>query len=361
MKAVEELRAEDFLSGRKRISKPDENIYKEIRERWDCAAKPLDSLGKFEDITARIGAICGSANIDIKKKTVIVFCADNGIVDEGVSQCGQEVTLAVAKAMGMRKSSVCKMAAKAGVAIKVLDIGINAEERVEDLEYKRIRKGTRNFVLEPAMTKEELIDAVQVGIDAAAKAHAEGNKIICLGEMGIGNTTTSSAVVAALTKKKACKTTGRGAGLSDDGLEKKISVIDNAIKKYDLYNADAPTVLRCVGGLDIAGMVGAIFGAAERGVPVILDGIVSCAAALCAAQIQPNAREYMIASHNSREASAVLALNELGLSPVIDADLALGEGTGAVMLCSLLDIALTLYDNTLTFEDIEIDKYTRFT
>ena len=361
IKELKNLKAEDFLAGRRKIRTPDEKIYNEVRTRWDGAAKPLDSLGKFEDITARIGAVQGSADIDIRKKSVIVFCADNGIVDEGVSQCGQEVTLAVAKAMGRRESSVCKMAAKTGVAIKVIDIGINTDERIEGVEHRKVRKGTRNFSLEPAMTEKELIEALQVGIRAVIEAAEDGNKLICLGEMGIGNTTTSAAVISALTGKKAREIAGRGSGLSDAGLEKKINVIDNAIKKYDLYNADAAEVLRCVGGLDIAGMLGAIFGAAACGVPVVLDGVISCGAALCATRIIPAAREYLIASHASRESSAQSALDELKLSPVIDADLALGEGTGAIMMCSLLDIALTLYDDKLTFDDIEIEKYTRFT
>lgn len=353
-------RIEDLMSGKMQIDIPDKNIYEEVKRKWDNAAKPLDSLGRFEDITARIGAVQGSADIDISKKTVIVFCSDNGIVEEGISQSGQEVTLAVSRAMGRRGSSVCKMAAKAGMSVIPVDIGINSDEKVEGFVYKKIRKGTRNFLKQPAMTKEELTEAMQVGADMAYEAVKNGVQLICLGEMGIGNTTTSAAVTAALTNKSAGELVGRGAGLDDERLKKKEQVIDEAIKKYGLYDADTLTVLSSVGGFDIAAMVGAIAGAAFCHVPVVIDGVVSCAAALAAVRLFPKVREYLIASHMSAEKTAGCVFDELGLTPVINAKMALGEGTGAVMMCALLDIALTLYQDQLTFDDIEIEKYTRF-
>ena len=241
------IKIEDLLSGKIHIETPDMKVYHEVKSRWDNAAKPLDSLGRFEDITARIGAITGNADIDIDKKAVIVMCADNGIVEEGVSQSGQEVTLAVSRAMGRRESSVCKMASKAGMSVIPIDIGINSDERIEGVISKKVRKGTRNFNVEPAMTRGEFLQAVQAGMDIAYEAVNSGIKLICLGEMGIGNTTTSAAVVCALTGLSAKEAAGRGAGLDDERLKKKTDIIEKAIKRYDLYNADAACVLETVG------------------------------------------------------------------------------------------------------------------
>lgn len=357
MKAVD---IKDILSGKERIGLPSREIYDKVRLRWDNAAKPLDSLGKLEDVTARIGAVHGSADIDIEKRIVIVMCADNGVVEEGISQTGQEVTLAVSKAMGRRESSVCKMAAKAGTDVMPVDIGINSDEEIPGVILKKVRKGTRNFTKEPAMTEEETLKALQVGIDAAFDAVQRGYRLLCTGEMGIGNTTTSAAITAAFLKCPAEEVVGRGSGLNDEKLAKKGQIIDETIGKHELFDANPAKTLAYVGGLDIAGMAGVMIGGAYYHVPVVLDGVVSCAAALAAVRLVPEAREYLIASHVSREPAAKRIFEELKLEPVINADMALGEGTGAVMMCALLDIALSLYSKQLTFDDIEIEKYTRF-
>ena len=357
---MKKVKIEELLSGKVKIELPDAEVYKKVKQRWDNAAKPLDSLGKFEEITARIGAVTGNADIDISSKAVIVLCSDNGIVEEGISQSGQEVTLAVSRAMGRRESSVCKMASKAGMSVIPVDIGINSDERIDGVLHKKVRKGTRNFNAEPAMTHEELLAALQIGIDTAREAAEAGCKLICVGEMGIGNTTTSAAVVCALTGLKAEEAAGRGAGLDSERLKKKAYIIEKAIEKYDLYNAGAESVLESVGGFDIAGMVGIMAGAALCRIPVVLDGVVSCAAALAAERLFPGIKEFLIASHMSREKTAKCVFEKLGAEPVINAEMALGEGTGAVMMCALLDIALTLYKDQLTFDDIEIEKYTRF-
>lgn len=350
----------EILEGKERIELPDRGIYDKVRLRWDNAAKPLDSLGKFEDVTAKIGAVHGSEDIDIGKRTVIVMCADNGVVEEGISQSGQEVTLAVSKAMGRRESSVCKMAKRAGTDVMPIDIGINSDEEIPGVILKKVRKGTRNFAKEPAMTEEEVLDALQVGIDAAFDAVQRGNRLLCTGEMGIGNTTTSAALAAAFLKCPAGEVVGRGSGLNDEKLAKKEKTIDASIENYKLFDGNPVKILGSVGGLDIAGMAGVMIGGAYYHVPVVLDGVVSCAAAFAAVRLVPEVREYLIASHISREPAAKHIFEELKLEPVIDADMALGEGTGAVMMCALLDIALSLYSKQLTFEDIEIEKYVRF-
>lgn len=356
---MDRVRIEDVLSGAVRVDKPDETVYRQVKERWDNAAKPLDSLGKFEDITAKIGAIQGSVDINIENKTIIVMCADNGIVEEGISQTGQEVTLAVSKAMGRRESSVCKMAKRCGIEVMPVDIGINSDEEIPGVIQKKICHGTRNFAKEPALNRQEVLDALQVGMDCAHDAVQRGAGLLGTGEMGIGNTTTSSAVTAAILGCPVESIVGRGSGLNDAGLERKRKVIDEAIRNHNLKNADALTVLETVGGLDIAGMAGVMIGGAVYKVPVVIDGAVSCAAALLAVKLNPAVKNYLIASHVSKEPSAREVLKELGLEAVINADMALGEGTGAVMMCSLLDTALTLYTKQLTFDDIEIDRYER--
>lgn len=356
----ERMLIRDLLTGRRQIEPVDEVCRREVKGRWDKTAKPLDSLGRFEELTAAIGAAQRTADIDIQKKTLIVMCADNGIVEEGISQSGPEVTRAVSEAMGKRCSNVCKMAAKAKIEVCPVDIGIAGEVPVEGLLQKKVRPGTRNFAKEPAMTAEETVQALQVGMDVAMKAIRGGSRLLCIGEMGIGNTTTSAAVAAALLHCPAETMVGRGAGLDDGRLQKKVQVVSEAIGRYQLYRAEPLEVLAAVGGLDIAGMAGVIIGGACGHVPVVLDGVISCVAALLAVRLFPKVRGYLLASHQSKEPAAAQIIKELGLSAVIDGQMALGEGTGAVMLCTLLDLALTLYEKPLTFGDIQIDSYTRF-
>ena len=214
-----------------KITPPDAKMYKKIRLNWDSVAKPLDGMGDFEFLTAKIGAVLGDENIDISKKAVIMMCADNGVVAEGISQSGQEVTLAVAKSMAGKASSVGRMAMTAGADTIPVDIGINSDESVKGLLQRKVRMGTRNFAKEPAMTRAETLEAIAAGIEIVRGCKANGCRIIATGEMGIGNTTTSAAMAAAMLRCDVATVTGRGAGLNDSGLEKKIRVIESAIEK----------------------------------------------------------------------------------------------------------------------------------
>lgn len=341
------------------IEMPNREIGKKVLANWDAVAKPIDGLGRFETLTARIGAVIGTDKIDISKKAVIIMCADNGIVEAGVSQSGQEVTTAVVQSMAKKQSSVGRMAELVGADTIPVDIGINQKEPVSGIVQRKIRCGTRNFQKEPAMTEQEVIQAIATGIDMVYSCKEDGYKILATGEMGIGNTTTSSAVAAALLRCGTHSVTGRGAGLSDVGLIRKQEVIAEAIEKYDLYHADALDVLRTVGGLDIAGLVGVCIGGAVCHVPIVLDGVISMVAALLAERIVPGVKWYLIPSHKGKEPAVELIAKELELEPVIDGRLALGEGTGAVMMFSLLDIALSVYQDRTTFEDIQIEQYKR--
>lgn len=345
-----------------KINAPDEKIRQKVLANWDHVAKPLDSMGRFESVTAQIGAILGTDEIDIgdKKKAVIILCADNGIVEEGVSQSGQEVTLAVVKSMAKKQSSVGRMAAKIGADTIPVDIGVSFSGTIAGVLDRKIRCGTRNFRKEPAMTQEEMVRAVFAGIELAGDCRQKGYRIIATGEMGIGNTTTSSAVAAALLDCDVAKVTGRGAGLSDDKLIQKQRIIAEAVEKYQLRGAGPLQVLCAVGGLDIAGLAGVCIGGALFHIPIVLDGVISMVAALAAERIAPGTKAYLIPSHRGKEPAVKMLAAALGLEPVIDASMALGEGTGAVMMMALLDMALCIYNNRTTFSDIAVKQYERF-
>ena len=342
------------------LQEPDCKIYKKVLKNWDSIAKPLDGMGRFETITAQIGAILGTDEIDISKKAVIIMCADNGIVEEGISQSGQEVTAAVAAQMGKGASSVGKMAAKIGADTIPVDIGINGKEQIAGVRNKKVRCGTRNFRKEPAMTREETVRAIFTGIEIVEECKRKGYQILATGEMGIGNTTTSSAVAAALLRCETDEVTGRGAGLCDEKLQRKKQMINEAVKKYKLYEAEPLTVLQTVGGLDIAGLVGVCIGGGVFHMPIVLDGVISMVAALLSERIVQGTIRYLIPSHKGREPAVEKLMRELGLEPVIDGRMALGEGTGAVMMLSLLEMALCVYRKRTLFSDIKVEQYERY-
>ena len=349
------------------LEKADENVYKLVQKRWDSVAKPLNGLGSFETIFAQIGAITGTPDIDIRKKLIIAMCADNGVVEEGVSQSGQEVTAIVSGFMAKMESSVGKMAKVAGADVWAVDIGINCHDSIEGMINKKVAYGTADFLKQPAMTEKEMMLAIEAGMELVKEAKAAEYGVIGTGEMGIGNTTTSSALAAIITGTSVADATGRGAGLDDDGLSRKQQVIGKALEIYGFKQNVAYTgtenalkALQCVGGLDIAGLVGVFIGGAIYHIPIVIDGLISAVAALVAAQIHPTVREYMLASHLGKEKAISVIMDRLGLSPVINAGLALGEGTGAVMLFGLLDIAFSLYTSNTTFDEMQIDQYERY-
>ena len=342
------------------VKAPDEEIRKKVLSNLDYVAKPLDGLGKFEALTAQIGAIQRTEKIDISRKAVIIMCADNGIVAEGISQSGQEVTLDDVKKMAEKQTSVGKMAETIRVDTIPVDIGVNHKSKIPGVLDKRICPGTRNFRNEPAMTEKEAIKAIFTGIEMVSDCKEKGYKILATGEMGIGNTTTSSAVAAALLDCEVAEVTGRGAGLSDEKLIHKQKIITEAIDKYDLKKADALRILETVGGFDIAGLAGVCIGGALYHVPIVLDGVISMVAALLAERIVPGTKDYLIPSHKGKEPAMGRLAKELNVEPVIDAKMALGEGTGAVMMFSLLDIALSVYQDKTTFSDMNIEQYERF-
>ena len=330
-------------------------VFTTARKRWDSIAKPLHSLGKMEDLITQIVGITGEVKVDIGKKALVAMCADNGVVEEGVTQTGQEVTGIVADNFVKETTTACVMCHQCGVAVKPVDVGMVKDTTARtDL---KVMYGTRNMTKGPAMTREEAVKGIEAGIAMAEELKAQGYRLLATGEMGIGNTTTSSAVASVLLDQPVETMTGRGAGLSSDGLTRKINAIKKAIALNEPDPSDPIDVLAKVGGLDIAGMAGVYLGGAALQIPVLIDGFISGVAALVAAGICPQAKDYMIASHVSKEPAAHLVLEKLGKEAVLHADMCLGEGTGAIALCPFLDMGATLYNTLSTFDDIHVDQY----
>ncbi|MDY3917641.1 MAG: nicotinate-nucleotide--dimethylbenzimidazole phosphoribosyltransferase [Candidatus Limivivens sp.] len=338
----------------KAVRKPDEEAMAQCQKRWDSIAKPLHSLGKLEDYLIKIAGITGTSRICLDKKALITMCADNGVVEEGVTQTGQEVTAIVTENFLNGQATAAVLCRKTGADIFPVDIGVASDTHAIN---RKIAYGTKNMTKGPAMTRDEAVRALEVGINMAVELKEKGYQILATGEMGIGNTTTSSALAAVFLNKSPEEVTGRGAGLSSEGLNRKIEAIRKAIAVNQPDPADGVDVLAKVGGFDLAGMAGVFLGGAAVGIPVVIDGFISVAAALAAAVICPESKGCMLASHISREPGAKMILDALGMEGALNCGMCLGEGTGAVTLFPILDIACTVYNTMSTFEDIHVDQY----
>lgn len=350
---------DELISGlNKRVFPCDQAAAEKARARWNSIAKPLGSLGFLEDAIVKIAGLTGNDKITLANKTVLVFCADNGVVEEGVTQTGSEITALMAENIAKGRSSVCKMAEAAGANVIAVDVGMKEKPASEGILNLRAAAGTANIAKGPAMTKEQCERAVLAGVEMAARCKKDGVNLIACGEMGIGNTTTSAALASVFLSIPPDKAAGRGAGLSDAGLTKKIGAIERAIAVNRPDPKDAFEVLRHLGGFDIAAMAGACIGGAIYRIPVMLDGFISAVAAMIAVRMFPTCEIALLASHVSAEPAAGLVLNALGLKPLIAANMRLGEGTGAVCAFPLLDMANAVYSNMATFGEIGMDNYT---
>ena len=373
------------------MNKAQQKIYTQAKKKWDAIAKPIDSLGVFEDMVARLCAIAGTVNPgDYKRRALLTLCADHGVVAEGVPQTDSGVTKVVAENIAHGCSGVNYMAQTAGVDVYAVDIGMLGEPYPDaslGMGYminRKVQAGTGNLAKEPAMSMETCERAIEAGKELVRECKEKGYEILAVGEMGIGNTTPTSALLAALLDLPAEAVTGRGAGLNDAGLARKVQVITQALArvqetvdakqsagqeqtdvkpqcgKTDAQRpVDAKQLLAELGGLEIAGMVGVFLGVRQYQIPVVLDGAITCVAALVAMRMEPETVDYLLASHVSEEASGRLALEALGLPAVIHGKLCLGEGSGAMMLFPLLDMALSIYKNMGTFDDLSIEAYSR--
>lgn len=340
------------------ITPPDESARAAAREHWNACAKPLGSLGLLETAIEDIAALTGSVDVRLDEKTVLVLCADNGVVHRGVTQTGSGVTAAVARQLALRRTSVCRMAEVAHCRVVPVDMGILDFPGCEGVLDRRIRNGTADFTEGSAMSREDAERAVLTGVELVRDEAARGTRLLATGEMGIGNTTTSSAVASVLLAQPVQDVTGRGAGLSDEALARKVEVICRGVSVNRPMAWDAVDVLAKVGGFDLAGLCGVFLGGALYRVPVLIDGFPSAVAALCALRLCPDAGKAMLASHVSAEPAGAMVLRALGKKPLITAEMRLGEGTGAVAAMPLLDMALAVYREGYTFEEGGIEPYT---
>lgn len=345
------MRLEEAL---KQIKPLDEAVRRQCIARWDSIAKPLRSLGRLEEAIAQIACISGTHEVMLEKKALVIMCADNGVVAEGVTQTGSEITALVAENFLDMNSCACIMARQARADVYPLDVGMCTDTRVPK---KKVAYGTENMAVRPAMSRQQAVQTIEAGIETALALKQQGYRILATGEMGIGNTTTSSAIASVLLELPAEEVTGTGAGLSKEGLAKKVAVIQRALDKHKPDKTDPLDVLSKVGGYDIAGLVGLYIGGAAARLPVVIDGFVSSVAALVAVRMNPLALNYILPSHLSRERAGKLVLDALGLPPYLTCEMCLGEGTGAVALFPLLDMGLAVYEQMSTFAQIEMEAY----
>lgn len=337
-----------------RITPADEQSILKAEHRLNILTKPPGSLGQLETLAVKLAGISGTEQPSFTNRTVVVMAADHGVCCEGVSAFPQEVTVQMAHNFLAGGAAVNVLARQGGAEVQFVDIGINGDIVHTDLIERKVRRGTDNMAVGPAMSREEAIEALLVGIKVAEEAIKKGTEIFITGEMGIGNTTASAAVLCALRGMAPEVAVGRGTGIDDERLLHKISVVERAIKVNQPNSTDPIDVLSKVGGLEIAGLAGLILGAAANRTPVVLDGFISGAAALIAKALAPETMAYMIASHVSGERGHKLMLEQLGLEPLLNLGLRLGEGTGGVLCLHLIEAICRILSEMATFESAGI-------
>lgn len=346
---VQELEAalQDLTSG---IEALDQEAISGMQKRLDAKIKPLRSLGVLEDIAQQIAGILRTSQPKIKGKAVLLMAGDHGVVAEGVSAAPQEITVQMFYSYLSGGAGINVLARHAGAEVICTDVGIASPLDPPELMVNRVKNGTKNMAYGPAMTHQEVLRALLTGAQVAAKAVDSGINLLATGEVGIGNTTPSAALVSVFTGHSVEEVTGRGTGVKDEALKHKQDVIKRAIEVNQPDSASPLDTLAKIGGLEIAALTGAILEAAYQHVPIILDGIISTAAALTAAQFAPLSAPYMISSHSSEELGHRFALQKLDLKPRLDFHMRLGEGTGAALMFPMVEAALKIADEMATFE-----------
>jgi len=340
-----------------KITKPDEAIIKNTQSRLNNLTKPLGSLGRLEELAKQICAITGKKNPSLGNKVIFTFACDHGVTDEGVSAYPKEVTAQMVYNFLNGGAGINVLANHVGARVVVADFGIAADLKNDPrLIIKKISYGTKNMAKGPAMTRDEAIKSICAGIEIFQDEFKKGIDIIGTGEMGIGNTTSSSAITAILTEKPVEKVTGRGTGLNDGALKNKIAIIKKAISLNNPDPKDPIDILSKVGGFEIGGLAGLILAAASNKIPVVIDGFISGAAALIAFYIEPKVKDYMIAAHCSVESGHKVILEHIGLKPLLDLDLRLGEGTGAALGIGLAEASIKILTQMATFESANVSE-----
>jgi nicotinate-nucleotide--dimethylbenzimidazole phosphoribosyltransferase len=347
-----ENRLKEIING---VRPLDAEAMDRAKSRQAQLAKPPGSLGKLEDISIQLAGITGRVNNQVKRKRLIVLASDNGVVAEGVASTPKSVTLSQTINLTRGITGASALAHYFGDEVVVVDMGVEADYNCPQVINRKIAYGTKNLAVEPAMTREQALLAIHTGIELALAARDDRVDIIGVGEMGIGNTTTSAAVLSALLNLPAEETTGRGAGLDDEGLAKKKRVIDSAIKLHKPDRGDPVDVLSKVGGFDLAAMTGVYIGAAYSRIPVVADGLISIVAALSAVKLCPEVRGYIIPSHESFEKGYLTAIRELELEPYLKLDMRLGEGSGCPLAFRIVEAACAIMNGMATFKEAEIN------
>lgn len=334
-----------------RINGLDEPAMASARARQDRLTKPGGALGVLEDISVKVAGITGNPLPRPGRKTVMVMAADHGVVAQGVSLYPPEVTAQMVLNFLGGGAAINVLARHVGAEVKVVDIGVASPLGHENLISRKIRPGTDNMAVGPAMSRQEAVAALEVGIEVAEAEISRGAEFLAAGDMGIGNTTAASAITACITGLDPREVTGRGTGIDDHGLERKVEVVRKALEVNRPDPSDALEILTKVGGLEIAGIAGVVVAAAAARRPVVIDGFISASGALIAAGLHPGTMNFMIASHLSVERGHAAILDRLGLHPLIHANMRLGEGTGAVLAFFLIDAALKILAEMATFEE----------
>ncbi len=334
----------------------DMKLEKEIQGKLDNLTKPLGSLGRLEEIAKKYCLIRQTASPVLKNKVIFVLAGDHGIVEEGVSAFPQEVTQQMVLNFLNGGAGINVLSKHVGAKVVVADLGVKGDIQNEQLKNKKVNKGTQNMANGPAMTEEEAVQAIETGIDLAEEEIKNGMDLLGIGEMGIGNTTPASAITSVITGAPVEDITGRGTGIDDKGLENKIETIKKVLDINKPDKNDGLDVLSKVGGYEIGGMAGIILSAAKNNIPVIIDGFISSSAALIAFQLNPNIKDYLIASHQSVEKGHKIILDHLGLSALLDLDLRLGEGTGSALGMSLVEAGIKIYNEMATFESAGVSE-----
>ncbi|MGE5627059.1 MAG: nicotinate-nucleotide--dimethylbenzimidazole phosphoribosyltransferase [Solirubrobacterales bacterium] len=340
------------------IAPADNEAINNAMSRIDGLAKPIGSLGTLETISAKIAGITGKVFNKMSNRNIIVMCADNGVVDEGVSACPKSITAILTENLTKNSTGVTILSEFTGTNVTVVDIGVDAVIKNPLIVDKKIAMGTKNMAKGPAMTYDEAVSAIEAGIEIVDKLSSDGVDIFGTGEMGIGNTTTSAAVLSALSGLSPDITAGKGAGLNDEQYENKKRVIKQAIDINKPDSKDPVDVIAKVGGFDIAGMCGCFLGAAKNRKPIVIDGFISSAAALCAVRLNPNVRDYLISSHLSEEPGAAYMMKEIGLEPMLNLHMRLGEGSGCPLAFQIIDSALYAIEKMPTFGEADINSET---
>lgn len=375
---IMEKKLEEILQEIEKKGDLDSKAIDEAKARQEILAKPTGALGDLEDISVKLAGITGKVKNEIKEQAIAIFSADNGVVEEGVASAPQSVTYSQTINFTRRLTGVGSMSKYFGIDLLVVDMGmktpapekfyndemfVTACEKCEGrfcktaicdrIVNRRLGEGTKNLAKEPAMTREELEKAILTGVEAVDALYKAEFNIFGVGEMGIGNTTTSACVLAALTEKTASDVVGRGGGLNDEGLKKKINIVDEAIK--GLSKGDVLSILERVGGFDIAAMVGAYLGAAIYRMPVVIDGYISAVAALAASVLSPKTKNFMFTSHKSKEPGYKIAIDSLGIKPMFDLGMRLGEGSGCPIAFKIIETACATMNGMATYAEGAID------